>query len=108
MDILTNRRIESYDYNSRYATVPYFFNTVDKRQIYGIGTAFDKNIQWVLHVVKQQDTLDRLALQYFGNPTFWWIIAYFNDIQDAFENLSAKFRTIKIPSISKISFGADR
>jgi nucleoid-associated protein YgaU len=68
----------------------------------------NKDIAWVSHSVKQEDTLDSLALKYYGNPTFWWIIAYFNDIQDAFEILCPKYITLKIPSVSKVQFGADR
>jgi hypothetical protein len=46
-----------------------------------------------------------LALKYYNNPTFWWVIAYFNDIQDPFKPLKDKRDTIKIPSISSIEFG---
>jgi nucleoid-associated protein YgaU len=67
-----------------------------------------KDVAWLSHSVKQEDSLDSLALKYYGNPTFWWIIAYFNDIPDAFELLCPKYATLKIPSVSKVQFGADR
>jgi hypothetical protein len=46
-----------------------------------------------------------LALSYYNNPTYWWIIAYFNDIQDAFIKLSDKFDILKIPDIRSLEFG---
>jgi hypothetical protein len=52
--------------------------------------------------------LDSLALTYYNNPTYWWAIAYFNDIPDAFENLYDNFIIIKIPNISSIEFGEVR
>ena len=108
MDILKNKRYESYDYTSRYTGVPYYYNTEDQKDIYGIGSNLYKNTAWVAHKVKQEDTLDSLALHYYNNPTYWWIIAYFNDIQDSFIKLSNYFDIIKIPSISSITFGNER
>lgn len=105
MDDFTNKNYETYDYLSRYTGVPYYFDTKNKREIYGIGYNMKKVTDWVAHTVKQGDTLDSLALNYYNNPTFWWVIAYFNDIQDPFINLTSRFEIIKIPSISGIEFG---
>lgn len=55
--------------------------------------------------MKPTDTLDSLALNYYNNPTYWWAIAYFNDIQDAFIKLSDRFEIIKIPAINGLIFG---
>ena len=84
MDVLTNKRYNNFDYVCRYTGIPYYYNRIDQRDIYGIGQNLDKDIPWVAHKVVQEDTLDSLALKYYNNPTYWWIIAYFNDIQDAF------------------------
>ena len=108
MDELKNKRYENFDYVSRYTDVPYYYNQVDKKDIYGLGSNLFKNTSWVAHKVKQEDTLDSLALNYYNNPTYWWIIAYFNDIQDAFTNLTEYFDIIKIPSISSITSGNER
>jgi hypothetical protein len=62
----------------------------------------------VSHTVKPEDTLDSLALTYYNNPTYWWVIAYFNKISDPFVKLSLKYSIIKIPSISSIEFKNDR
>ncbi len=108
MDTLRNKRYESYTYISRLTTVPYYYDTLCQRDIYGIGTNMKKNNAFVSHKVKPTDTLDSLALKYYNNPTYWWVIAYFNDIQDAFEPLSDRFDVIQIPSIASIEFGEQR
>ena len=50
------------------------------------------------------DTLDSLALKYYGRPDLFWIIADFNRIQDPFIKLVDYFSIIKIPSLSTLSF----
>ena len=108
MDTLRNKRFETYNYTCRYTTVPYYFDMLEQRDIYGIGSNMKKNIAFVSHKVKPTDTLDSLALKYYNNPTFWWIIAYFNDIQDAFRPLIDQFEIIQIPAIASIEFGDER
>lgn len=104
MDILTNKKYITFDYICRYTGVPFYFNTQDKRETAGIGFNMTKETDWVAHKVKQEDSLDSLALTYYGNPTFWWVIAYFNDIQDSLIKLSEHYKIIKIPSITGINF----
>lgn len=108
MDALKNKQYETYDYTCRYSTVPYYYNTADEKYIYGIGKNMSKDITYVSHKIKETDTLDSLALKYYNNPTLYWVIAYFNDIQDCFVKLSDKFSIIKIPNISAISFSEER
>lgn len=105
MDTLKNKTYESYDYLSRYTHVPYYFDTIKQREIYGIGSNILKDIPYVSHKVTPGDTLHNLSLQYYSNPTYWWVIAYFNDIQDAFISLKDHYSIIKIPNIASISFG---
>lgn len=105
MDDLKNKRYAQFDYTSRYTGVPFYYNKRDDREIYGLGKNLIKTSNWVAHKVTATDTLDKLALSYYNNPTYWWVIAYFNDIQDAFINLRDRFEIIKIPSISSIEFG---
>ena len=105
MDTLINKNYADFDYLSRYTNTPYYFDTLSNREVYGIGTNLQKNVEYYTHKVKANDTLDNLALKYYNNPTFWWVIAYFNDIQDAFIKLSDYFTTLKIPNISSIEFG---
>ena len=108
MDILKEKTYKSYDYVCRYTSIPYFFNIEDKKYIYGIGTQMKKDIPYVAHKVKATDNLDYLALKYYNNPTYYWVIAWFNDILDCYEDLIDKFTIIKIPTISSISFGEER
>ena len=105
MDTLKNKKYESFDYLSRYTNTPYYFDTLQNKEIYGIGTNLKNTSEFVTHKVRSNDTLNSLSLKYYNNPTFWWVIAYFNDIQDAFRPLRDKYETIKIPSISSIEFG---
>lgn len=106
MDTLKNKNYESFDYLSRYTNVPYYYDTLTGREVYGIGTNLKTNAEFVTHKVKSNDTLDSLALKYYNNPTFWWVIAYYNNIQDPFKPLRKKYETIRIPSISSIEFGS--
>ena len=104
MDDLKNKRYAKYDYTSRYTGIPYYYNIRDDKEIYGLGKNLIKSTTWVAHKVTQEDTLDKLALSYYNNPTYWWVIAYFNDIQDAFIKLSDHFSVLKIPAINSIIF----
>lgn len=105
MDTLKNKVYTKFDYLSRYTNVPHYYDTIGNREVFGIGTNLKNNTEFVTHKIKSNDTLNSLALKYYNNPTFWWVIAYFNDIQDPFKPLRIKYETIKIPSISSIEFG---
>lgn len=108
MDTLKNKKYLQYEYRSRYSDTPTYFDSLRNKQVYGIGQPFKKDIAYVSHKVEPLDNLDSLALKYYNNPTYWWAIAYFNDISDAFENLYDNFIIIKIPNISAIGFGEIR
>ena len=106
MDTLKNKSYASFDYKSRYESVPYYFDTLENREIFGIGTNMKQTSEFITHKLKSNDTLNSLALKYYNNPTFWWVIAYFNNIQDAFKPLLCDSRnTIKIPNIASTEFG---
>jgi hypothetical protein len=105
MDTLRNKNYESYDYLSRYTQVPYYFDDIKQREIYGLGSNIVKDSQYVSHKVTSEDTLHSLSLQYYNNPTYWWVIAYFNDIQDSFISLKDYYSILRIPNIASIAFG---
>ena len=105
MDTLKNKNYESYDYLSRYTHVPYYFDTLKQREVYGIGSNMSKDSPYVSHKVASGDTLHKLSLQYYNNPTYWWVIAYFNDIQDAFISLKDHYSILRIPNIAGVTFG---
>ena len=104
MDALTNKQYKHYDYVSRYEVFPFYYNNNDDKYIYGLTGHIDKNILTVEHTVIASDTLDNLALKYYGRPDYFWVIADFNDIIDVFEPLQGKYKTIQIPSLSLITF----
>jgi hypothetical protein len=105
MDTLKNKIYADFDYLSRYTNTPYYYDTLKNREIYGIGTNLKTDTEFVTHKVRGNDTLHSLALKYYNNPTFWWVIAYFNNIQDSFKPIAEKYKTLKIPNISGIEFG---
>lgn len=107
MDTLKNKSFAHYDYMSRYETVPYYYDTLADKEVYGIGSNIDKDIPYVSHKVIKGDTLDSLSLRYYNSPIYYWVIAMYNNIQDAFLDLSDYFDIIKIPNISSITFGKE-
>ena len=70
MDDLTKKRYAQFDYTSRYTGIPYYYNKRDEREIYGLSKNMNKDIPWVVHKVTQNDSLDKLALKYYNNPTY--------------------------------------
>ncbi len=103
MDVLKDKQYKTYTYLSRYANIPFYYNTLDNKYIYGTGSQLNTDIPYVLHKVKINETLDSIALDYYNNPTFFWVIADFNRIQDPYITLQ-KDQTLKIPSLSDVSF----
>lgn len=104
MDVLTNKQTKSYDYLSRYATFDFAYNTLDNKFMYFTTRWLDENTAFVLHTVKSEDTLDSLAYTYYGRPDYYWVIANFNRIHNPLEELHKTRKTIKIPTLTSISF----
>lgn len=104
MEKLTNKRAYTFDYHSRYTGVPYYYDTSKGRDVFGLGTQIRFDTPYVLHKVAIGDTLDKLALKYYGNPTYWWAIAYFNKINDPFIVIEGKYKTLKVPAITGVVF----
>lgn len=104
MSQLTDKAYKSYDRVSRYSIFPYYYNRIDDKYIYGLTSQLKKdNVSFVTHVVQLEDTLDTLSLYYYNNPTYFWIIADFNNIQDPYEKLRLGTK-LKIPTFSNIEF----
>ena len=104
MDVLKDKQSKTYSYISRYSAFSFFYNTEDTKYIYGITSQLNTNTSYVAHKVNQADTLESLALKYYGRPDYYWIIADFNRIQDPFIKLSDRYKVVNIPSLSNISF----
>lgn len=104
MDVLKNKSIKSYSYVSRYAAVPFYYHTLDKKYIYGISKQLSPDTPYVEVTITAEDTLDSLANNYYGRPDYYCLIADFNQIRDAFIKLSDHYTKIKIPSLSAIEY----
>ena len=108
MDSLKDKQWKEYSYTSRYTPFPFYYNVLDKKYIYGITKQLGKNINYVLHNLIDSDTVDSLALKYYGRPDYFWIICEFNDINDPYIRLIDKYESIRIPSISDIYYDNPR
>ena len=104
MDALTDKQYRDYSYLSRYSTFPFYYHKRDRKYIYGITNWLDDSTSYVLHNVEDTDTLDTLALHYYGRPDYFWIIASYNHIRDPYIKLNLKYDSIKIPSRSTIKY----
>jgi len=103
MDVLTNKAYKTHSKISRYTPFPYYYHTIDNKYVYGKTAYLKDTTIYTAHTVKQGDTFDSLALDYYNNPTLYWIICSFNRIQDPFQNLKVG-SVIKIPAIANIEF----
>ena len=104
MEILSNKQYKSYDRVSRYQVFPFYYNTTDNKYVYGITShLITDDTKFVSHKVKRFDTLDSLALYYYNNPTYFWVIADFNRIRDPYKELE-EGTILKIPTFSNIAF----
>ena len=104
MNVLKDKSSRTYLYTSRYATLPYYYNTLDKKYVYGISKNLNTNTDYVLHNLVDSDSLDSLALKYYGRPDLFWVIADFNNLNDPYIRLVDKMSSIKIPALSGITW----
>ena len=104
MNVLKDKSSKTYLYTSRYATLPYYYNILDKKYMYGISKNLNTNTDYVLHNLVDSDSLDSLALKYYGRPDLFWVIADFNNLNDPYIRLVDKMSSIKIPSLSGITW----
>jgi nucleoid-associated protein YgaU len=103
MNKLVNKSYKDYSYVCRYMPFPFYYNAENNKYIYGLTAYLRNTTVYTLHVIKQGETLDDLALEYYGNPTLYWVICSYNHIQNPYKALVAG-KTIKIPSLSNIEY----
>lgn len=103
MDILTDKQYKSYNYFSRYTGFPFYYNLNDNKYIYGTTAQLRQNNSYALHKVKKGESFDSIALDYYNNPTFFWVICDFNKIQDPYIKLE-QGEILKIPVLSNVTF----
>ena len=103
MEILSNKSYRQYTKISRYSPFPYYYHKKDDKYIYGKTSYLRDDTLFTTYVVKRNDTLDSIALEFYNNPTLYWIICSFNIIQDPFKQLK-EGQKLKIPALSNIEF----
>lgn len=106
METLLNKSYKDYNYTSRYSPFPYYYHKKDDKYIYGITAYLDETTAFTLHTVSQGETLDKLAMYYYNNPTLFWVICSFNRIRNPYMYLIPG-QKLKIPSLANIKFDLD-
>ena len=104
MDVLKNKSRITYAYISRYANFPFYYHSLDKKFVYGMTNQLSLDTAYVEVTVNPEDTLDKLANDYYGRPDYYCLIADFNRIQDPFIKLSNYYQKIKIPALASIQY----
>lgn len=87
MNVLTNRAIKSSKYYSRYNGLSYYYNNLDDK--YQLETRhwlkeFIDTSKIQTYIVKEKDTYDTIALEFYNNPTYYWVICDYNRIINPF------------------------
>lgn len=103
MTVLTEKSYKSYSKLSRYSQFPYYYHTRDKKYIFGTTAYLRDDTPYTTHIVSAGDSFDSIALDYYNNPTYFWVICSFNRIQDPFTDLTPG-QKIKVPTLSNIEF----
>ena len=103
MEALKNKSYIDSGRLSRYTPFPYYYHTKDDKYVSGITTYLKDTTVYTSYEVQRGDTLDSIALDFYNNPTLYWVICSFNRIQDPFTEL-VEGQVLKIPSISNIEF----
>ena len=107
MDRLSDPQYRTYNYISRYTSFPYYYDTEDRKYIYGTTSQIDtESTPYTLYQVQKGDTYDSMALKFYNSPTFFWIICDFNRIQDPY-SVPVPGTRLMIPSMTDISFLAE-
>lgn len=110
MDVLTNKTAKTSQYFSRYNGRNYYMNTEDvlgtdentgavsyKSQL-ETSTWLSQDNEYFEYTTKEGDTFDSIALEYYNNPTFYWIICDFNRVLDCMQPLK-KGTILYIPKL---------
>ena len=103
MEVLQNKAYKEYNRLSRYASVPYYYHSRDDKYLHGTSYYLKDTTVYTSYIVQRNDTLDSLALKFYNNPTYYWIIASFNRIADPYKEL-VEGSVLKIPSMSNLEF----
>ena len=106
-EILKDKSYKDYSYISRYTNVPYYFNSIDQKFMYGTTYPMSKDVTYLIHKVVRNETPDSISLTYYNTPLYYWVILDYNDIQDPFIELEIG-QELKIPTLSAINFEVNK
>ena len=89
MNVLTSKTAKTSNYYSRYNGLFYYYNHLDDK--YQLETRhwlkeFVDLSKVTSYTVKEKDTWDTIALEFYNNPTYYWIICDYNRITNPFVN----------------------
>jgi hypothetical protein len=78
-----------FDHISRYRTLRQVIhnpNDLDRFVTLETPNAFTTHTEVIYHdvTVNEENRLDLIAQKYLGSPTYGWVIAYFNSIEDGY------------------------
>lgn len=82
MDILTNRTVKTSKHYSRYNGLNMYYNKHDGKYQLALKSWLRPNFNYTKYVVGKDETLDYIALKFYNNPTYYWIICDANKILD--------------------------
>lgn len=97
-----NTYIKSSNYYSRYNGINYYYNENDEKYVLATRAwlkQFGDPTRETLYEVKEKDTYDSIALEFYNNPTYYWIICDYNRILDPITP-PKKGTILSIPSIN--------
>lgn len=103
MEVLANKKYETYKKISRYSNFPVYYHKLDEKWVGGTTAYLRDDTPYTTYTVVGTESYDILALKFYNNPTLYWIICSFNKIQDPFEK-PLKGTVLKIPTMSGISY----
>ena len=98
MNILTDKTAKTSNYFSRYNGLYYYYNTLDNKYQLQTGSWYSQDNTYEVYTVQEGDTYDSIALKYYGNPTYYWVICDFNRITDSLKKLEVG-DTLMIPTL---------
>ena len=96
-----------FDHISRYRTlrqVVHNPNDLDRYVTLETPNAFTTHTEVIYHdvTVDEENRLDIIAHKYLGSPTYGWVIAYFNGIEDGYTVLEGQ--KLQIPTNITVLF----
>lgn len=104
MSQLSSKMYKEFSYLSRYSATPCYYHRNDQQYVTALSAYLKDTTPYNVHVVEENnETFDSIALQYYNNPTLYWILCSFNHIQNPYKALKKGDR-IKIPVLSNIEF----